>query len=336
MGEQKRELAEFYLERGASVNMTNGGGTSLLHMGVLACNSGGDAVLHQGGKGAPLDMYEASSHELAMVQLLVKHGADLESKDDDKHFTPLIYAARYSCVKVLKLLIDAGASINTRTRDGKTALHYTTRRIRDAEGGHPKAMTEILINRGALLHAEDEDGYTPLYGAVRFGTAAGAKALLDHGANVHWRMKASDESLLHFANGGQAYKTAKLLISHGADPDARDKNGRTPLLVAIQKSQGGLLDALLEISADVNARDASGKTVLDAALEFAPAIAESLVSKGAKTRDSQAGQVLDRDGDVDASSHSLEENDKRSAVELPVPPSNVLPLRRKLDNFLEE
>lgn len=72
------------------------------------------------------------------------------------------------------------------------------------------------------------------------------------------------------------------LVRRGADVDARDAEGRTPLFSAVLGGSVGLVGLLLESGADVNARDNDGWTVLHfAAQEFEPEIARLLVARGA-------------------------------------------------------
>ena len=60
-----------------------------------------------------------------------------------------------------------------------------------------------------------------------------------------------------------------LLISKGADIEARDKNGRTPLFEACSsiRSKKQICELLLSKGADVNARDNQGLTPLHQALK---------------------------------------------------------------------
>lgn len=72
------------------------------------------------------------------------------------------------------------------------------------------------------------------------------------------------------------------LLAQGANPDARDEDGRTPLFSAVLGNSVGLLGLLLESGCDVNARDKSGFTALAfAAQERLPEIAHLLISRGA-------------------------------------------------------
>jgi ankyrin repeat protein len=85
------------------------------------------------------------------------------------------------------------------------------------------------------------------------------------------------------------------LLALGADPDARDEQGRTPLFSAVLGGAIGLVGLLLESGADPNARDAEGWTALHfAAQEYLPEMARLLVARGAdvNARDDEGNSVL--------------------------------------------
>jgi len=72
------------------------------------------------------------------------------------------------------------------------------------------------------------------------------------------------------------------LLRRGADPDARNDEGRPPLVSAILGGSMPLLELLLDSGADVDAPDPLGWTPLHfAAQEVLPEMAERLIAKGA-------------------------------------------------------
>jgi uncharacterized protein len=85
------------------------------------------------------------------------------------------------------------------------------------------------------------------------------------------------------------------LLARGAHPDARDEDGRTPLMSALLGGSLSVMALLLESKADVNARDLNGWTALHfAAQEHLPEMARLLVFKGAdpNAQDEDGNSVL--------------------------------------------
>jgi len=81
-----------------------------------------------------------------------------------------------------------------------------------------------------------------------------------------------------------------VLLARGADPNARDDDGRTPLMSAVLANSIALAGLLLESEADVNARDDQGWTALHfAAEEQLPEMARILIARGADV-DAQDGE----------------------------------------------
>jgi hypothetical protein len=72
-------------------------------------------------------------------------------------------------------------------------------------------------------------------------------------------------SLLQLAVGRGRFQVAEAMIAHGANVNYRDKEGRTPLHMAVQLQSGSkeMLELLLAHGADVNAKDNDGNTPLD-------------------------------------------------------------------------
>ena len=104
------------------------------------------------------------------------------------------------------------------------------------------------------------------------------RALIKRGANVMAK-DASGNTLLHSAAENWAVECMKVLLTNGADVNARNKEGKTPFMVAenIPTALGILLDA----GAEMNARDNQGRTALMQAAHGEMSKVKMLLQKGA-------------------------------------------------------
>ena len=132
------------LERGADVNAFNGVGKTALHIAVIF--------------GSP----HHNENEIEIVRQLLRYKADVNAKRLKVLRTPLHYAAEYSSVECINVLLAAGARINELDEQGQTALHVSCSYL--CYGG---IIAEKLILAGIDINVIDKTGKTALDIAVR-------------------------------------------------------------------------------------------------------------------------------------------------------------------------
>ena len=114
------------------------------------------------------------------VTALLESGMDVNRIDRVwDGFTALHVAAYKGHRAVVKVLIDAGADVNT--RDTSNRLHLGTPLFLAARNGHASVVHQ-LIKAGANVHLSDRNGLTPLAMAKNNGHCGCEKALIDAGA----------------------------------------------------------------------------------------------------------------------------------------------------------
>ena len=110
---------------------------------------------------------------------------------------------------------------------------------RNPDSQEQTGRLSALLKAGADIHETDKNGVTPLHHAVRFRSPAAVETLLLRGANVNQACKRSGSTPLHRAvtttgapgtagKQAEAIEIIKLLLKFGADPQLKNKLGKTP------------------------------------------------------------------------------------------------------------
>jgi cytohesin len=210
-------------------------------------------------------------HDAARLVDLLSAGADVEGRDGAGR-TPLMAAAGAGLDDAVELLLAAGASLRAGDIQGRTPLHHAAREGR-------VAASLALLEAGAPADAGDDEGATPLALALEWGWPDVQDVLVEAGASPA-RLSAG-QALLLAARRGEV-ENVKALVALGADPDARDRAGLTPLHWAAAgiPARVEVVEALLQAGAAVDAADRSGATALMRA-RHRPAITRALLRAGA-------------------------------------------------------
>lgn len=66
--------------------------------------------------------YAIGRNDRVLIDALLKRGADVNLSDEETGETPLMFAARYSTPEVVRVLLAAGAAVNAKNKEGRTAL----------------------------------------------------------------------------------------------------------------------------------------------------------------------------------------------------------------------
>ncbi len=162
------------------------------------------------------------------------------------------------------------------------ALAADTPLIEAVRGGSAAAV-RMLLDKGADPGARAPDGATALHWAAYLDDLAMAGLLIDAGADVAAKNRAGVTPLSLACAGAGAALVARL-IEAGADPNERLPGGETPLMMAARTGRVEVLATLLDLGAAVDAtEDLRGTTALMwAAANEQPDAVRLLVDRGAE------------------------------------------------------
>ena len=247
-------------------------------------------LVGSGGGGLTALVFAAREGDLESAEYLLRSGADV-NQTTEYGWTPLLTATNNRHYQLASLLIDWGADVNLPNKGGWTPLYVATDN-RNIEGGDypvPKAdldhldFIKILLDHGANVNGRIkdntlsrtiftmqwflEDGATPFVRASQSSDLALMKLLLAYGADPKIATAHNDTALTTAAGIGwvegvtyehsakENIEAVRLLLDLGLDPNAANKDGRTPLMGAAMKGRNEVVQMLVDKGAKLDARD---------------------------------------------------------------------------------
>ena len=109
---------------------------------------------------------------------------------------------------------------------------------------------------------------TPLHRAADEGNVDQIQSLIASGADINAKNERGETPLHKAVLGRGDHKSlVRLLVAHGANPNAKDQIGNTPLYKVAQWASIDVAEVLISAGADVNAKNKDGKTPLTMAIE---------------------------------------------------------------------
>ena len=208
-----------------------------------------------------------------LTAILAMKDVAVNLKDRDGD-TPLHLAVLQGDAPSSKALLAKGASADLRNMYGATPLHLAT----SGEVVDQLLNGKTVDEKKALLASRDNEGRTPLAWAAGLGLQQVVKALLDQGADMQARDDAGMSPLFFSVMSGA--EAVKILLATDARPVSSEL--RTALEAqALKVDKLDLLTFLLGKGADVKLRDARGHTPLHLAASAGAAVVKLLVDKGA-------------------------------------------------------
>jgi ankyrin repeat protein len=233
------------------------------------------------GKFSWLPLYQAiESNSVYCVRRLLKAGAKVNMADSEQ-VSPLELAVRQWKRPMVKILLDAGADPNWGGARGSHPL-ITVCAVGDVE------LTKCFLDKGADPNVATFAGGTPLIAAANARALPIVRLLSERGANIEWQDSSGWSALFHaiqvplsarlitrrYPSGPKALiavptnqnkedwearlRIIEFLLERGADPNRRDKKGRTPLTYDVSAESS---NTLFRAGARMDLRDKRGHDV---------------------------------------------------------------------------
>lgn len=180
--------------------------------------------------------------------------------DPNDDVSMLHIAVQVNDLQEVKTLVEKNVGILNETLFNLTALCLA------AVSGN-LAVVEYLVDKhleeNVGLDHSGEDGFTPLYGAAMKGHLEVVKLLIRKGANFE-AVNAKRSTLLHAASLSGDCKIVEYMIDEmGFNVNVCDGNNGTPLHTAALNEKFDVVKFLLVKGANINAVNKSGETPLD-------------------------------------------------------------------------
>jgi len=296
-----RQILQYCIQQGMDIHKKIDDGSSLLHWAAYGGNidifkylesEGMD--MNQGDKDGSTPLFWAATGkkpEMARYLVEERH-ADVNFHDNAGN-TPLCSAIQAGSYEVTVYLLEKGADVDVRLDKNRNLLMIAS------EANNPELIS-LLIDKGSDINAFDDNGNTPLLIASAHGNLESVKVLLAKGAKTNpglctrkscantgatplhaaaWRSPELVEYLaehgadvnaknldgntpLHNASTGDSTRCIKILCKYGAQVNAINKQGMTPLMRAIQMQEAEAIQTLIACNADVSIADKEGRTAL--------------------------------------------------------------------------
>ncbi len=178
---------------------------------LLAAGEDPKAVL----AGEPAIMMAARTGVPAAVTALLKAGADPNVAEAVRGQTALMWAAAEGNTDVVKILLEAKANVNARSKgpQARASMGGRIPRVNDPLGLRAHRDPTWAMNNEGLQ-------FTPIMWAARNGHIETTKVLIAGGANVNDAKPRDGTSVLLLAMLNRHYELASVLLAAGADPSA--------------------------------------------------------------------------------------------------------------------
>ena len=245
------DACKLLVSKGADINHINSSGDSILALAISSRNPklveyllAEGVALNNADESHPPLIQAACFKSIDIVKILLAQGADV-NRPDRLGNTALFYSCKDSLEIITKLLLQAGADLNIENSDKETALVY-------AAWGGSIEIVKLLISYGAKLFTDRHYGFQALSKAVRGGHIDIATHLLQMNVPTNniavavYQSSLIIQSFFSINDENAHIAMLQLLLSYGASLRECDFYGNDALMLALERKKTKVIFFLLE------------------------------------------------------------------------------------------
>ena len=207
------------------------------------------------------------------IETLIDLGANVNAQRTDDKEAPLTLSSGWNKFMAVYLLLDRGADANIASADGNSPLHTAV-----SKGFFD--ITKLLVEKGSYVNLQNKEGRTPLFLSVKNKHEQLIKLLIENEADVRIGYKENSTERFYLVRGKNRGRAAwhyiageqvnepeiiDLLVKSGANVNAQDAEGFTPLHMAAIHGNLKIVKKLVDLDADVNIVTTDGKNAAELA-----------------------------------------------------------------------
>lgn len=253
---------------------------------------------HKDFQGNMISLVAAGASKCELMQALIKRGIDINACGEDEFggMTALHIACYRSYPQMVRMIIDAGADLEAVDNEGHSAAQYAAFSIygfsshsgysgqkwesRDwfknyDDSNHNHDIELLYADRKEIwdmlpdIDVPDNNGVTPLLELSK--SDKGVELCLDYmigrGADINAVDREGNTPIMVYIRYSRYDDELVKYIKSGADVNHQNNEGNTPLLLAMKKNSFKFVKILIAAGADINIKNNKGITALDYAIE---------------------------------------------------------------------